>query len=47
MIDIETMTILIVDDMKSMRLTLRKMLRNLGIGKELFLRIMENQVYLR
>ena len=36
MIDIETMTILIVDDMKSMRLTLRKMLRNLGIGKELF-----------
>ncbi len=35
MIDIKTMTILIVDDMKSMRLTLRKMLRNLEIGKEL------------
>lgn len=35
MIDIETMTILIVEDMKSMRLTLRKMLRNLEIGKEL------------
>ena len=29
------MTILVVDDMKSMRLTLRKMLRNLEIGKEL------------
>ena len=35
MIDINTMTILIVDDMKSMRLTLRKMLRNLEIGKNL------------
>lgn len=35
MIDIKTMTILIVDDMKSMRLTLRKMLRNLAIGKNL------------
>jgi len=35
MIDIRTMTILVVDDMKSMRLTLRKMLRNLEIGKEL------------
>nr|WP_321398045.1 response regulator [uncultured Desulfobacter sp.] len=35
MIDISTMTILIVDDMKSMRLTLRKMLRNLEIGKNL------------
>jgi len=35
MIDIRTMTILIVDDMKSMRLTLRKMLRNLEIGKDL------------
>lgn len=35
MIDIRTMNILIVDDMKSMRLTLRKMLRNLKIGKEL------------
>lgn len=35
MIDIKTMTILVVDDMKSMRLTLRKMLRNLEIGKEL------------
>ena len=35
MIDLKTMTILVVDDMKSMRLTLRKMLRNLEIGKEL------------
>ncbi|MCG8549225.1 MAG: response regulator [Desulfobacterales bacterium] len=35
MIDIKNMTILIVDDMKSMRLTLRKMLRNLEIGKDL------------
>jgi len=35
MIDIETMSILVVDDMKSMRLTIRKMLRNLGIGKTL------------
>lgn len=35
MIDLRTMTILVVDDMKSMRLTLRKMLRNLEIGKEL------------
>jgi CheY-like chemotaxis protein len=35
MIDIKNMTILIVDDMKSMRLTLRKMLRNLEIGKNL------------
>jgi CheY-like chemotaxis protein len=35
MIDIQNMTILIVDDMKSMRLTLRKMLRNLEIGKNL------------
>ncbi len=37
MIDLGSMTILIVDDMKSMRLTLRKMLRNLGIGKALLL----------
>lgn len=35
MIDIENMSILIVDDMKSMRLTIRKMLRNLNIGKNL------------
>jgi CheY-like chemotaxis protein len=35
MIDIKNMTILIVDDMKSMRLTLRKMLRNLEIGRNL------------
>ncbi|MCG8683810.1 MAG: response regulator [Desulfobacterales bacterium] len=35
MIDIETMSILVVDDMKSMRLTIRKMLRNLNIGKML------------
>ena len=32
MINIETMSILIVDDMKSMRLTIRKMLKNLSIG---------------
>ncbi|WP_300464775.1 response regulator [Desulfobacula sp.] len=35
MIDIETMSILVVDDMKSMRLTIRKMLQNLAIGKNL------------
>ncbi len=35
MIDIENMSILIVDDMKSMRLTIRKMLKNLNIGKKL------------
>jgi len=35
MIDIENMSILVVDDMKSMRLTIRKMLRNLAIGKTL------------
>ncbi len=35
MIEIETMSILIVDDMKSMRLTIRKMLQNLKIGKNL------------
>ena len=35
MIDIESMSILVVDDMKSMRLTIRKMLRNLDIGKTL------------
>ncbi len=35
MIDIETMSILVVDDIKSMRMTIRKMLRNLRIGKEL------------
>ena len=35
MIDPETMSILVVDDMKSMRLTMRKMLQNLKIGKTL------------
>ncbi len=35
MINIETMSILIVDDMKSMRLTIRQMLKNLGIAKTL------------
>lgn len=40
MIDIENMSILVVDDMKSMRLTIRKMLRNLNIGK--ILRFAEN-----
>ncbi len=35
MIDIKNMSILIVDDMKSMRLTIRKMLQNLNIGKTL------------
>ena len=40
MIDIETMSILVVDDMKSMRLTIRKMLQNLAIGKKL--RFVEN-----
>ncbi|MBU2455767.1 MAG: response regulator, partial [Proteobacteria bacterium] len=35
MIDIENMSILIVDDMKSMRLTIRKMLKNLNIGTNL------------
>lgn len=34
-IDLENMTILIVDDMKSMRLTMRKMLKHLNIGKTL------------
>ncbi len=34
-IDIEKMTILAVDDMKSMRLTIRKMLQHLKIGKHL------------
>ena len=40
MIDIDNMSILVVDDMKSMRLTIRKMLRNLTIGK--MLRFAEN-----
>jgi len=40
MIEIENMSILVVDDMKSMRLTIRKMLRNLKIGK--MLRFAEN-----
>jgi CheY-like chemotaxis protein len=35
MINPETMSILVVDDMKSMRLTMRKMLQNLKIGKTL------------
>ncbi|MCD4676381.1 MAG: response regulator [Desulfobacula sp.] len=35
MINIENMSILVVDDMKSMRLTIRKMLKNLDIGKNL------------
>jgi len=35
MIDLNEMAILIVDDMKSMRLTIRKMLKNLNIGKTL------------
>jgi len=35
MIEIESMSILIVDDMKSMRLTIRKMLQNLKIGGNL------------
>ncbi len=35
MINIESMSILVVDDMKSMRLTIRKMLQNLKIGKNL------------
>lgn len=35
MIAFENMSILVVDDMKSMRLTIRKMLRSLNIGKNL------------
>ncbi|RLC06118.1 MAG: response regulator, partial [Deltaproteobacteria bacterium] len=35
MIDIENMSILVVDDMKSMRLTIRKMLKNLNLGTNL------------
>lgn len=35
MIDINNMSILVVDDMKSMRLTIRKMLKNLEIGRNL------------
>ncbi len=34
-IDLENMTILAVDDMKSMRLTIRKMLKHLNLGKNL------------
>jgi CheY-like chemotaxis protein len=34
-LNIENMSILAVDDMKSMRLTIRKMLRHLNIGKDL------------
>ena len=34
-IDFENFSILVVDDMKSMRLTIRKMLRNLNIGTKL------------
>ena len=40
MIEIENMSILVVDDIKSMRMTIRKMLRNLRIGREL--RVAEN-----
>lgn len=35
MIQMQDMSILVVDDMKSMRLTIRKMLQNLNIGKNL------------
>ena len=35
MIDPKNLSILIVDDMKSMRLTIRKMLQTLKIGKTL------------
>ncbi len=35
MINVENLSILVVDDMKSMRLTIRKMLKNLKIGKNL------------
>ena len=34
-IDLKDLSILVVDDMKSMRLTLRKMLQNLNVGKKL------------
>jgi CheY-like chemotaxis protein/Tfp pilus assembly protein PilF len=34
-IDLKELSILVVDDMKSMRLTLRKMLQNLNVGKKL------------
>ncbi|MCF6246098.1 MAG: response regulator [Desulfobacula sp.] len=34
-IDLEKMTVLVVDDMKSMRLTIRKMLKHLSLGKHL------------
>lgn len=37
MIDIDTMTLLIVDDLKSARSIIKKTLRNLNIGKEIFL----------
>jgi CheY-like chemotaxis protein len=37
MINIENLSILVVDDTKSMRLTLREMLKNLFIGKNLWL----------
>jgi CheY-like chemotaxis protein len=36
MIDIETMAILIVDDMKSMRSIIKKMLRNLKLGSAIY-----------
>lgn len=35
MITLDTMSILVVDDMKSMRLTIRKMLKHLGIGRKI------------
>ena len=34
-IDLKDLSILVVDDMKSMRLTLRKMLQNLNVGTKL------------
>ena len=36
MIDIDNMSILIVDDLKSMRTIIKKTLRNLNLGKEIF-----------
>ena len=37
MIDIENMAILVVDDIKSMRSIIKKTLRNLSIGREIYL----------
>ncbi len=36
MIDIQNMSILVVDDMKSMRFIIKKMLRHLGIGRDVY-----------